>query len=81
MCVCIIVVGLYSEDIRGSVMTLTGLYNGVTHMVFSQDGQSLYTGFRKVEIYTARDGILRSYLVVSGGEDQGFIGNGGKSHP
>lgn len=40
--------GVYSEDVRGAILVLSGINSGVTHIMFSEDGQTLYTGFRKV---------------------------------
>ena len=45
---CYRAVGVYSEDAKGAILVLSGVNSGVTHMMFSQDGQTLYTGFRKV---------------------------------
>ena len=42
------IVGIYSEDVKEAVMVLSELNNGVTHIMFSSDGQTLYTGFRMV---------------------------------
>ena len=44
----LLAVGLYSEHTKGPIMLLTALDSGVTHMVFTADGNLLYTGFRKV---------------------------------
>ena len=41
-------VGLYSDNAKGAVIVIEGVGGGVTHMLFSQDGNLLYTGFRKV---------------------------------
>ena len=49
-CVLILtVVGLYSESDKGPIM-LSGTDSGVTHMLFSPDGNLLYTGLRKVRV-------------------------------
>lgn len=44
----ILAVGLYSDSTEGPLMLLTALDSGITHMVFAEDGNHLYTGFRKV---------------------------------
>ncbi len=41
-------VGLYCENTRGATIILEGVGSGVTHMLFSPDGNSLYVGLRKV---------------------------------
>ena len=41
-------VGLYDDSIYGTTMLLSGVHSGVTHMVFSQDGNYLFIGYRKV---------------------------------
>ena len=45
------IVGLYSESTKGSVILIEGVGGGVTHMLFSQDGNLLYTGYRKVSLF------------------------------
>lgn len=50
-CVCVhFTVGLYSDDYNGALMLLTGISNGVTHLMISDDGKLLHTGFRKVQL-------------------------------
>ena len=44
------IVGLYSESAKGAVVLIEEVGGGVTHMLFSQDGNLLYTGYRKVAI-------------------------------
>ena len=41
-------VGLYSDSVKDAVVVMEEVGGGVTHMRFSQDGNLLYTGFRKV---------------------------------
>lgn len=41
-------VGVYSEDVKDAIFILSEINSGVTNMRFSEDGQILYAGFRKV---------------------------------
>ena len=45
-----IAVGIYSEDVKDAIFILSEINSGVTHMRFSEDGQVLYAGFRKVRV-------------------------------
>ena len=45
--VIVVIVGVYSEDMKEPCMILTSLASGVTHLAFSPDGHTLYSGFRK----------------------------------
>ena len=42
-------VGLYSENVKECLMLVSQVKSGVTHMLFSSDGQTLYAGFRMVK--------------------------------
>ena len=41
-------VGVYCEGVKGVLTLLTGLQNGVTHLLISPDGNTLHAGYRKV---------------------------------
>ena len=41
-------VGVYCEGVKGALTLLTGLQNGVTHLLISPDGNTLHAGYRKV---------------------------------
>ena len=48
------IVGLYSESTEGAVILIEGVGGGVTHILFSQDGNLLYTGYRKVSLFVSK---------------------------
>lgn len=41
-------VGIYCDGVKGALTLLTGLQNGVTHLIMSPDGNILHAGYRKV---------------------------------
>ena len=43
---------MYCEGVKGALTLLTGLQNGVTHLLISPDGNTLHAGYRKVCLST-----------------------------
>lgn len=48
ICLFLLIVGLYSDLVKGAIFVLQSLRSGVTHLMFSCCGNYIYTGERKV---------------------------------
>ena len=58
-------VGVYSIDSGELLFLVKGHSGGITHLVFSANGNYLYSGGRKVRDYNGSAGCLYCFVVGS----------------